>query len=498
MLKKRYFRGIFLLLVVSLWIAPLVSATHFDITYTSPLNFTTGLNPSGLFDYTYNLTFNLTNTSQLSPDVLDGYNITNITIFAILPNGTEVELARNNTENDFLVADYSVGFTYQFDRLLVINASILPGGQGGTSNEEGNIPLNITVEAYNGTNTTVVFNESVTFLSYAIFVDATPPDVTIKFLDRSDNEKTQFEATDTVKIVCTRSSATANSDVATSLVSSFNETNMSIQTAGAGSFDSIGSDEARATGGRDFIIEFTDTRELGDYAVACYSIDDYGLINDTVNTTFTIVKKPPRGASPFVNPDFKPPVATILVGAGSVSSLGTLFEEGASRLMVKTGAVSFVLEETTYTITVKDTADKSATYTVGEGTSFDVSVNAAETKNVDVSGDGRDDISITLHQVFNKKADTTFKLLTVQGAPQPQPGEQKEETKQPVTAKQKIPSGWGLVIFIFLVVIVVLAALHYFSGRQRRRGGESPAVRFTAKDLGLQRPPGEPGTFTRY
>ncbi|MBI1972744.1 hypothetical protein HYS50_01935, partial [Candidatus Woesearchaeota archaeon] len=243
----------------------------------------------------------------------------------------------------------------------------------------------------------------------------------------------------------------------------------------------------------------TDTLELGDYTVACYSVDDYGLVNDTTNTTFTIVKKPPKGASPFVNPDFKPPVATILVGAGSVSSLGTLPEEGASRLMVKTSAVSFVLEDVAYTITVKETADKSATYTIGGGKSFDVSVNAPETKNVDVSGDGKDDISITLHQVFNKKADTTFKLLTVQGAPQPQPVEKKEETKQPVTAEQKITSGWGLVTFIFLVVIVVLAALHYFSVRQRRRGGEgSPAVRFTAKDLGLQRPPGEPGTFTRY
>ena len=227
------------------------------------------------------------------------------------------------------------------------------------------------------------------------------------------------------------------------------------------------------------------------------TLDDNSLLNDTTNITFTVVKKPPKGASPFVDPTFKPPVATILVGENSVSPLGTLTDQGASRLLAKTGAVSFTLDKQTYTITAKDITTTSVIFTVSGKKPFDITMNAKETKNVDVSGDGSDDVALVLHQVFNKRADTTFKLLTVQQAPPKQQDEQKQETKQTTSSAPSLSSGWGLVILIFLIVLFILGALHYFS---RRRGGSTVAnnpIHFTPKDMGLQRPPSEPRTLTR-
>jgi len=495
MLEKRYIASL-VLLISFFTLASTVSASHFDITYTGLQNITVDLDQSGSRSYTINLTFNLTNTSALRDDDLEAQsvNITNVSIFAILPNGTEVELALNNTENDFLEAVYNVGFTYQFDREIIFNSTVV------SPDQEGDIPLNITVDVFNGTNATVIFNESISFLSYAVFVDATPPGITIKFLDAQDNEKTTFPATDPVKIVCTRSSATANSATAASLVPSFNDTNISIQTPLTSSFDTLESDSVRDTLATEFTVTFTQTRDLGDYIVACYSIDDLGSINDTVNATFTILKKPPSGVSPFVNSEFKPPVATILVGDGTVSSLDPLTEEGSSRLMAKGSAVSFMQGDKAYTLTLKEYTDTSATYTVAGGTSFDVTVPTQETKPADVDGDGQDDVSITLHQVYNKKADTTFKMITVQQGSK-QKEETKEETKEPIITQEASPSsGWGMIVFIFLVVLFILGALHFFASR--RRGGNASLangnVRFTPKDLGLQRPPEEPRTFTRY
>src|SRR3989344_1169682 len=120
MLEKRYIASL-VLLISFFTLASTVSASHFDITYTGLQNITVDLDQSGSRSYTINLTFNLTNTSALRDDDLEAQsvNITNVSIFAILPNGTEVELALNNTENDFLEAVYNVGFTYQFDREII-------------------------------------------------------------------------------------------------------------------------------------------------------------------------------------------------------------------------------------------------------------------------------------------------------------------------------------------------------------------------------------------
>ena len=495
MLEKRYLFGL-LLSVFLFGLAFAASAGHFAITDASftPLNLTVGV---GFQDRTISVVFNVTNITGWDDNMTgsgDTYwdNISNITVQAIDSSGQQILLGSNTTgpgNGGILLAEEiaTVGggnYVYVVNVLITYNNSLLNESNVPAT---GSITLNVTFEILNLTGNGE-FNESIDNAGHSILFDVFGPSVSIKFLDINNKEKTTFPATDTVKIVCTSSSSLSN----------FNDTNVSISVPGGNAFDSLESSTTRASTATDFEVVFTQTRELGDYTAACFTVDDNSLLNDTVNSTFTVVKKIPKGSSPFVDPSFKPPVATILVGSGSVSSLGALTEEGASRLIVKTGAVSFSLSGATYTLTAKDITNTAVIFTVEGSNAFDITVNAQETKNVDVSGDGSDDVAIVLHQVFNKRADTTFKLLTTQQAPPAQQEGQQEETKQSTTTTT-VSSGWGMVVFIFLVVFFILGALHYFS--VRRRGGNNNsnnAVRFTQRDMGLQRPSGEPRTFTRY
>mgnify|MGYP001560675608 CR=1 FL=1 len=463
-----------------------VSAAHFAVTDAS---FSSGNGTTFVITDTAvatTVTFNVTNTTLMEGNTPNDFDdVTNVTVAAVGIHGEHIILGTNVTSPLVLVAGNEGNLTYivtvdlSFDRTL-LNESVL--GTGTTT-------LNISFDVWNLTGDGE-YNETIIDTDQSFTFYTTGPKVTLKFLDINNNEKTTFQATDKVKIVCTR--ATSYTGI------SFNDTNISIAVPGGNSFDDLETSTTRAESSTDFEVEFTQTRELGDYTVACLSIDDNAFLNDTTNTTFTIVKKPPSGSSPFVNPDFKPPVATILVSAGSVSALGVLTEEGSSRLIMKEGAVSVTVQGTDYTLTLKDLTDTSATYTVDGATPFDVPVNAKETKNVDVTGDGTDDLTIVLHQIYNKRADTTFKLLSVQAAgPSPEPAT-NEGTQEPA-AKETSPgsSTWGIVVVIFLIILAVLGGLHYFSARRRGGNGSSSSLRFNARDMGMQRSPEEPRTLTR-
>ncbi|MDP1693937.1 MAG: hypothetical protein Q8L34_00165, partial [Candidatus Woesearchaeota archaeon] len=326
-----------------------VSASHFaitDATFTS-VNGTSFVVSDTVLSIP--ITFNITNLTAIEGDSADDADIVNITVAVIGNSNQQIVLGFNDTSPLVAVDGGDVGNTTFMVEVVLnfsfanLNASVL----STTANT-----LNITFEVWNLTGDGNI-NESVSDTDQSFTFYVSGPLVTIKFLDTNNNEKTTFGATDKVKIVCTRSSAYTGI--------SFNDTNVSIQLPGQSTFDSLDSSTTRAAVATDFTVEFTNTRELGDYTIACFARDDNAFLNDTANSTFTIVKKPPRGSSPFVNPDFKPPVATILVTAGSVSSLGALTEEGSSRLIMKGGAVSVTVAGTDYTLTLKDLTDTSAT-----------------------------------------------------------------------------------------------------------------------------------------
>jgi len=461
----------------------------------APANLTAGV---GFPDRTISIIFNITNVTGWhgSGTAGDPYydNISNITVQAIDSNGQLIFLGANTTgpgNGGVLLAEEIAtkgtgDYTYVVEVLITYNSSLLNESNVPAT---GSITLNVSFEMWNLTGNGE-FNQSIDNAGHSILFDVFGPRVSIKFLDTNNNEKTKFGATDKVKIVCTRSSALSN----------FNDTNLSIMVPAGSQFDSLESSSTRASAATDFTVEFSQTRELGDYTAACFSVDDNSLLNDTVNSTFTIIKKAPSGSSPFVNPDFKPPVATILVTAGSVSALGALTEEGSSRLIMKGGAVSVTVQETDYTLTLKELTDTSATYTLDGATPFDVTLAAKESKNVDVTGDGSDDLTIVLHQVYNKRADTTFKLLSVQGAGPSTEPPTNEGTQEPATpsATSSGSSTWGIVVVIFLIILAVLGGLHYFSARKRGgSNGTTGSLRFNARDMGMQRPPNEPRTLTR-
>ncbi|MEK6903610.1 MAG: hypothetical protein AABW64_03125, partial [Nanoarchaeota archaeon] len=323
----------------------------------------------------------------------------------------------------------------------------------------------------------------------SLVIDHTPPAVTVEILDSiTKKSKTLVEFGDKVIIRCVRSDPTAG----------FNDTNISSQTPRSTAYSLTTLSAETGTASKDLDFTFADTKELGFYNFLCSVRDRTGLVNATANATFEVISKPPSGGSPFQDPNFKPPIATIIIGAGTTSDLGTLNEVGTSRLIAKTGAVRIDLNAEQHTFTLKDYAGDAppytATFTV-DG-SFDISLSSGETKSVDLTADGVDDISIELHNIFSKKADTTFKLLPVQQQPPQEPVQPSVPTVVPQQPPQKIEgSSWLFVILsIIAMVLIIFVALHYFAGRQRRGGmaqqSGKPPVAFNRKDLGAYRQEG--------
>ncbi|MBI1972604.1 hypothetical protein HYS50_01210, partial [Candidatus Woesearchaeota archaeon] len=251
------------------------------------------------------------------------------------------------------------------------------------------------------------------------------------------------------------------------LVPSFNDTNMSIQTAGGGSFDLIGTDTGRGTSSSDFEVTFTDTLELGDYTVACYSVDDYGLVNDTTNTTFTIVKKPPRSTSAFSNKAFQKPEGQKIVS--ETEDLGKVPEKGTSRQLRKGASLKVDIKGATHTITLKDLSPTAVTLTV-TSTPQDITINKGETKDVDVDDDGQNDLAITFHQQVKTgsraTADLTLKAVSTPAAP-------KKDTGRPGAPKTEpsgiIPGGFAGSAIVTIIVIIAVIVIGFALIRGKKK-----------------------------
>ncbi len=439
-------RTIFFLLIFYIFaagsqqVAAVDSTFRLDIVHINPTptsNFTVAVFPD---DTTLALTFNLSNlTDNTIGANTDEFNLTNnLTVNLIMPNGTEVEIARNFTSSGFLTPFLSGtnldNIEWAFDFTVTLNNTIIP-------DQEGSYIVNITVEVYNSSG---YMNGSQTFTGLVLEINNAGPDTIIKTRDRINNEKTTFQATDLVKIVCTRSSAVGN----------YNETNITIKTPTDNFFSLVGEDFTTAKTSSDFTVEFTSTETLGDYVAMCFSIDEYGLMNVTSNTTFTVVKKPPRSSSAFANKDFKAPVGKKIV-TGS-EDLGKVSEAGDSRQLRKGSSLKVDVKGESHTITVKALSPTEVTLTI-ESTPQEVVIKKGETLDVDVDQDGQNDLAITFHQQIKTgeraTADVTLKAVSTPAEPK------KDTTKQPPTVdtdKGVLGSASGSLIVVVIVIIAIV------------------------------------------
>ena len=135
---------------------------------------------------------------------------------------------------------------------------------------------------------------------------------------------------------------------------------------------------------------------------------------------------------------------------------------------------TFTLDgETSHSLTFLKVTANSATLRF-ETSPVDVTLDLGQTREVDLDGDGNNDVVVTLNSIADEEASVTIKPVVVP----PAEVEQPKPTEQPKPSEK--PSNIGVVIVVLLILAVVVAAYFLLKGKKKSRKGE---IRFTSKDL---------------
>ena len=202
----------------------------------------------------------------------------------------------------------------------------------------------------------------------------------------------------------------------------------------------------------------TDINELGDYVVKCVVYDvigNYDVGGKTTDATTGFTVSAVGGVSGGAGG-----------GAGGAAVVSfdidfTTANEGT--LKAQQGRVkSFSFDGVTkHTVTFVEVTGTSATLKI-ESTPVTVTLNAKETKNVDVNGDGTNDMSVTLNSIVNGVADVTIKKIE-EGAAKIV---KEEEGARGVTEEQQevtpVGEGKGMTWLWVLIAVIIIAALAYY------------------------------------
>ncbi len=229
--------------------------------------------------------------------------------------------------------------------------------------------------------------------------------------------------------------------------------------------------------------DYADTDALGKYTVSC-TVYDKGSKNTTTSGFFTIISKAPE-AGAYKIPGFKEPISKVLVGVGSTVNVGEITPEPLSRLMSLKAALIMNVKGEEHTMTVDQIGDDSVTLMVASEP-FAVTIPVGETKNVDVTADGVDDLQVTLHMIYKKKADLTFVLLegaAVPPATTPEPVEEQVAPQEQAPAEEQQRSPWGLLVLFVVIVLVLFLLLRFLRKKENKQPPEK--IKFTPRDLGM-------------
>ena len=175
----------------------------------------------------------------------------------------------------------------------------------------------------------------------------------------------------------------------------------------------------------------------------------------------------------------------MIVGVGSTVNVGDLTPEPLSRLMSLKAALIMNVNGEDHTMTVDQIGDDSVTLMVASEP-FAVTVPVGETKNVDVTADGVDDLQVTLHMIYKKKADLTFILLegTAPPATTPEPVEEQVAPQEQAPLEEgRQRSPWGLLILLLVIVVVLFLLLRFLRKKENKQPPEK--IKFTPRDLGM-------------
>ncbi len=328
--------------------------------------------------------------------------------------------------------------------------------------------LNKTVTFFNGTNFTfkvptrnVLLNGSdssyqvkcrnseqsflynISFIQNLTVSDVVLPDnVTAPtFKDKNNEVKTKFEFGDTVTISDCSGTDNTDEDV---------QYNITIKFPGISSFTL-----------NNVSLSLAQTTAIGIYEVNCSASDSSGNINSSMKT-FEIVPKI-RDTNAYAVSKAGRPVSKGIVGSGSSESI-EVGAEGIGRLVAEGGSLKFTVNNEEHMVIVKEIGKDSVILTV-KSTPFDLSLNKGDTKDVDVDGDGAEDVNIKFNGVFFNKADITLTLL--ERAPAKTTTEEKVTPPSKVSeAIKKVTEGKGG-IWLVIIVVIIIVVVGYLLVRKR-------------------------------
>jgi len=202
-------------------------------------------------------------------------------------------------------------------------------------------------------------------------------------------------------------------------------------------------------------VEFTgsDIMTPGDYSVACTSEDYVGWTRDDSTTdTFKVVYYSTGAGGGGAGG-----------GAGGAAAEVKVFDVDFSKLNEKEFSrnegtkVTFSLDGTTeHKITWTKVEANSVTLTI-ESIPQEVQLNVGESKDVDVTGDGINDINVKLVKIDDNKADViTTKLAGAKEIPPEEqvPGEETT-TGEKVTGEGTSSTTWIIIAIVVILIIII-------------------------------------------
>ena len=142
----------------------------------------------------------------------------------------------------------------------------------------------------------------------------------------------------------------------------------------------------------------------------------------------------------------------VRIGRGKIDNFGSLTTRGTRVLMGAMSRADFKIGDEQHSLFVKDIASDSSTLTVSSA-SFDVLLGVLQTKDVDLNGDGKDDLRLTMNGISGEEIDITFRSLFRKTS--------SSTTKDPIGiekdgGKSTLFKVLASFILIFIVVLVIL------------------------------------------
>ena len=205
------------------------------------------------------------------------------------------------------------------------------------------------------------------------------------------------------------------------------------------------------------------TNEAGTYTVECKAIDNVGR-EATSSSTFSVSAAGGGetgggggggGGGGSAGSSADNPIT--VTEAGTSVDAGTLSTTETYTSLVKEGTVTFTVAGGSHSAKVLDITEDSVTIEVSSDPQT-LTLTTGETKEVDLTDDGTNDLAITLRTITDGKADLVFKSLEVIAPPA------EGEAPGVVTGEEAGPGYTWL--WVVLVVVVVLVLL--WLGRKKR------------------------------